>query len=138
MIRPVLVVVLLLLAMAMPDSVQAQAACPLNFEGRSNPTSCLCRGEGMLSGPVWGSGPYTSDSHVCRAALHAGAVPAAGGLVTVTPEPGRPSYRGGSANGVSTMDYGPWQASFSVTAAKPGAATPRRPAPPISKGRGRC
>ncbi|MBR0663665.1 hypothetical protein GXW71_04770 [Roseomonas hellenica] len=129
MIRPVLVVVLLLLAMAIPGSVHAQAACPLNFEGRSNPTTCLCRGEGMLSGPVWGSGPYTSDSHVCRAALHAGAVPAAGGLVTVTPEPGRPSYRGGSANGVSTMDYGPWQASFSVTAAKPGAATAAQACP---------
>lgn len=121
MIRPVFVAAFLLLALAMPGAARAQTACPLNFEGRTSPTTCLCLGEGLLPAAVWGSGPYTSDSRVCRAALHAGAVPAGGGLVTVTPAEGRPSYRGSTSNGVSTMDYGPWQASFTVTAAKPGA-----------------
>ncbi|HEY4250392.1 MAG TPA: LCCL domain-containing protein [Roseomonas sp.] len=119
--RPVLIL-LGLLALAIPGAARAQTACPLNFEGRGTPTTCICQGEPMLSGAVWGSGPYTSDSRVCRAALHAGAVTAAGGLVTITPAQGLQAYAGSAAHGVTTMDYGPWQASFTVMAGKPGAA----------------
>ncbi len=94
----------------------AQAPCPANFQGQTAPITCSCATEAALSGSVWGSGTYTSDSRVCRAAIHAGAIPATGGVVTVTPAPGQPAYSGSAANGITSSNYGPWSASFTVTA----------------------
>jgi hypothetical protein len=73
------------------------------------------------------------------AAIHAGATSAAGGVVNVRLEPGRPAYRGSMRNGINSYDYGtyaksytflgpqgqPLQASMSVPAgAAPQAAQP--------------
>jgi hypothetical protein len=49
--------------------------------------------------------------------VHTGLVtPQAGGRITVTPQPGRESYPASTANGVTTLQYGPWQASYTLSA----------------------
>ena len=65
-------------------------------------------------GGLWGSGPYTLDSGVCRAVVHAGVISDRGGDVRVTVEPGRPAYRGSEKNGVQAHDYGKYPKSFRV------------------------
>jgi hypothetical protein len=97
-----------------PQAPQSSAAqqCPGSMSGHAGATlTCTCPA-GSTSGTVWGSGPYTADSAVCAAALHAGAVPQAGGAVTVRMLPGRQSYARSSRNGISTMSYGSYDASF--------------------------
>lgn len=68
-----------------------------------------------MPGSVWGSNPYTSDSAICVAAVHAGIVNAAGGWVKVTLESGRPSYTGSTRNGVTTANWGPYDQSYRVS-----------------------
>jgi len=64
-------------------------------------------------GTVWGTDIYTADSSVCTAAIHAGVIPAnEGGFVVFDLLDGQESYVGSDANGVSTLDYGAWGASF--------------------------
>lgn len=74
--------------------------------------TCRCPAEAAASGSVWGSGPYTTDSAICRAALHAGLIGPRGGTVTMRAVPGRSSYAGSEANGVSTGDWGSYPTSF--------------------------
>jgi predicted nucleic acid-binding Zn ribbon protein len=100
----------------------AQTPCPANFEGQTAPVTCMCSAQAVAgAGTVWGSGVYTTDSAVCRAARHANAVPPEGGMVTVTPAPGLPAYVGTVANGIATQNYGPWPRSFTIAAAARGA-----------------
>lgn len=108
----------------------AQAPCPTDFEGQAAPVTCLCSAQQAAAGTVWGTRIYTTDSGVCRAAVHAGAIPPSGGAITVTPAPGRNAYEGSTGNGVQTSNYGPWARSFTVVPAKPSdsAATPACPA----------
>ncbi|WP_426956336.1 LCCL domain-containing protein [Muricoccus radiodurans] len=99
--------------------------CPDNmaaFAGSSEALSCLCPGEATLSGVVWGTDVYTADSRTCRAAVHAGAVPLTGGLVSVQMMPGQPRYPGTTRNGITTNNYGAYDASFRVTGQGPRAA----------------
>lgn len=68
-------------------------------------------------GTVWGSGPYTDDSSICTAAVHAGRIQSAsGGPVTVFVHPGRAGYVGNEANGVRTSNFGAYPGSFSFDA----------------------
>ena len=69
-------------------------------------------------GSVWGSDVYTDDSSVCGAAMHAGAIGKAGGLVMIEILPGRESYEASARNGVTSSPYGPWAGSFSIVDAK--------------------
>lgn len=98
---------------AAPGEAGTLMACPTTFETQSAPLSCLCSAEATTAGTVWGSDIYTNDSRICRAAVHAGAIPASGGQVHIRPVPGQQSYVGGTANGVTTTDYGSWGGSFS-------------------------
>jgi hypothetical protein len=73
-----------------------------------------CRGAGSL-GSIWGSNPYTGDSSICTAAVHAGRIdPATGGVVTFRITQGQSSYPGTDRNGVSSSSYGPWESSFEI------------------------
>jgi hypothetical protein len=63
---------------------------------------------------VWGIGPYTDDSRICRAAVHAGVIPSAGGPIEVQAVGGQSQYEGSSRNGVTTQAYGSWPGSFAV------------------------
>jgi len=69
-------------------------------------------------GATWGSDVYTADSAICLAGIHAGAIPATGGIVEVRIEPGRPAYRGSARNGVESYDHGAHARSFAVLNAK--------------------
>jgi len=75
-----------------------------------------CRCDAGRNGPVWGTNPYTDDSAVCNAAIHAGVIGEGGGVIHLSPAPGQSSYRGSTRNGVSTSDYGSWPRSFRVSA----------------------
>lgn len=75
-----------------------------------------CSADGVL-GSVWGSGPYTDDSSVCTAAVHAGVLDRAkGGTVVAEIAAGQSAYTGSTANGVTTSDYGTFQGSFTFPA----------------------
>ncbi|QDC09828.1 hypothetical protein FHY55_11475 [Oceanicola sp. D3] len=74
--------------------------------------SCHCEAN-AAPGSVWGSGPYTADSHVCTAARHAGVIGAEGGMVALKTVEGQASYTGSEANGVVTRDWGSFAKSIS-------------------------
>ena len=65
---------------------------------------------------VAGSGPYTDDSSICTAAVHAGVLHAKdGGDVTIEIRPGQASYAGSERNYIKAGDYeGTWAGSFVV------------------------
>lgn len=108
----------------MPAQVAGQAAAPVDpvlactgFSADAAPYTCACAEGSDSGGSVWGSGPYTGDSDVCRAAVHAGAIPATGGQISVTAAPGQDAYEGSSRNGVTTSRWGSYGQSFQVAAA---------------------
>jgi hypothetical protein len=81
--------------------------CPRTFAALTAPASgadisCTCSGT-AATGPVRGSGIYTVDSVICRAAIHAGAMLPQGGTVTIRATHGCPSYQGSTNNGVVTL-----------------------------------
>jgi hypothetical protein len=65
---------------------------------------------------VTGSGPYTDDSSICTAAVHAGVLHAgSGGDVEIEIRPGLPAYAGSERNYIRSGDYGSaWSGSFIV------------------------
>ena len=68
---------------------------------------------GTDSGSVWGSGIYTDDSRVARAAVHAGLVQVGQtAVVYVQLMPGQPSYQGSNQYGVQSSNYGSWTGSY--------------------------
>lgn len=74
----------------------------------------ICPPGAANGGSVWGTDIYTSDSSVCRAAIHAGkSSNASGGQVTILIIPGQLSYASSSRNGVTTSSYGQWGGSYS-------------------------
>lgn len=100
----------------------AQAyACPHNLVALRGTTAalvCACP-QNISVTTVWGErSSYTDDSDICTAAVHAGIVTTAdGGIIAVTPHEGRASYRGTTANGVTTLPYGSWSGSFTIAEA---------------------
>ncbi|HEV7489656.1 MAG TPA: LCCL domain-containing protein [Rhodanobacteraceae bacterium] len=65
---------------------------------------------------VAGSGPYTDDSSICTAAVHAGVIHAKdGGEVIIEIRPGQARYAGSDHNYIKSGDYdGTWDGSFVV------------------------
>jgi LCCL domain len=65
---------------------------------------------------VAGSGPYTDDSSICTAAVHAGVIrPKDGGDVTIEIRPGLSRYDGSDRNYIASADYaGRWDGSFVI------------------------
>ena len=73
-----------------------------------------CPPNGSLS-TVWGTGPYTDDSSICSAGVHAGRIDMVrGGTFAIELQPGRSSYAASTAGGVTTRSYGSWSGSFIV------------------------
>lgn len=85
-------------------SVARVEACG-RFDVSLGRMQCSCDGDSSF-GAVWGSGPYTADSDVCAAAIHAGAISPAGGVVTVLGIGGLEQYLGSTRNGIATQDWG--------------------------------
>ena len=95
-----------------------EAGCSFNANqihgevGSRHVVSCPA---GCTDGAIWGTGHYTGDSRICKAAIHAGfATPQGGGSVIVTLGKGRPAYRGSLRNGIQSSDYGSYGKSYSM------------------------
>ncbi len=90
--------------------------CPATYKDLANQgassTECACPAGAGQGGTVWGSGVYTTDSSICAAAVHAGAVGASGGSVTLKKSAGCAKYNGTTANGVTTSSWGSFESSF--------------------------
>lgn len=115
-------------ALAPPNSARV-GPCPARISINRNlptPFSCRCDSAAMQEGYVWGSDFYTDDSHLCRAAVHVGVIPASGGVVTVLREPGRAIYPGSYRNGIQSTDYGAHSDSMRFVGAPPVAPGPER------------
>jgi hypothetical protein len=90
----------------------AQGGCPKTFlAANAERVECTCA-SAQSAGPVWGSSTYTADSSLCQAALHAGAVTAAGGRVVARSAPGCAKYVGSKAHGVAANSWAQFHASF--------------------------
>ncbi|WP_395857063.1 LCCL domain-containing protein [Cystobacter fuscus] len=92
----------------------ALSNCPTHLSGVTTSGSCYCPPLSSF-GSLWGTGVYTSDSHLCTAAVHSGVISAsAGGNVSYTILPGRDAYCGSTHHGVSSSNYGSFGGSYSV------------------------
>jgi hypothetical protein len=68
---------------------------------------------GARTGTIWGTGTYTSDSSICVAATHAGALPGTdAGTVVVEVAPGLQAYEGTIRHGIASTAYPAWTQSF--------------------------
>ncbi len=66
-------------------------------------------------GKLFGSGPYTDDSSVCTAGVHAGVITiSAGGDVVIVIGGAESTFSGTTANGVTSSSYGAWGGSFTI------------------------
>lgn len=87
--------------------------CPANAGGLDMGArlQCGCSAEAAASGAVWGSGPYTGDSAICRAAVHDGAIRPGGGTVRLRVTAGRDIYPASTRNGVAANSWGSYTKS---------------------------
>jgi outer membrane protein OmpA-like peptidoglycan-associated protein len=106
------------------DQLAASAArCPAALPSTAasqREFTCTCPAQqGAVAERIWGTLVYTTDSALCAAALHAGAIDRRGGQVTAILMPGRRVYRGGTRNGITSAPYGEWPASFRFAGVAP-------------------
>ena len=101
-----------------PAPVKAQRSpladgepCPSRMYGDRDELICHCD-ETVGGNPVWGTDTYTDDSALCHAALHAGAIKQAGGVIHVRRAPGLASYLGSTRNGIASRSYGSYESSI--------------------------
>ena len=96
-------------------------ATPAEHRGKDGETfsyDCPARGQAAT---IWGTETYTDDSSVCTAGVHVGLITLSeGGSVEIEIEPGLERYPASIANGVVSVDYGPWGGSFVFPDARPG------------------
>ena len=68
---------------------------------------------GARAATIWGTGTYTSDSALCVAATHAGALSGTDpGIVIVEVAPGLQAYEGTIRHGIASTAYPAWSQSF--------------------------
>jgi hypothetical protein len=72
---------------------------------------------GALEGQVWGSNPYTRDSNMGVAAVHAGLVkPGKSCVVRVCVVAAPDKYEASERNGVTTTEYGVFPHAWTISA----------------------
>jgi len=107
-------------APTLPDANTARVDCSHRGNvvgGKAGSLLIVCpAGCAERSYSVWGSNPYTLDSNVCAAAVHAGIIPSGGGSALVTLSAGEPSYAASKKNGIEAKKYGKYGSSFTVAA----------------------
>lgn len=75
------------------------------------------RVRGCVEGQIWGSDPYTRDSTMGAAAVHAGLLkPDETAILRVTVVAALDSYPASTRNGVTTQDYGPFPHAWRLSA----------------------
>lgn len=68
---------------------------------------------GARAATIWGTGTYTSDSAICVAATHSGALPGTeAGTVVVEVAHGLQAYEGTIRHGIASTAYPAWTQSF--------------------------
>jgi hypothetical protein len=83
------------------------------WRGFTGDTYSVTLPPGGTESEIWGTGVYTDDSSIGTAAVHMGLITfVGGGDVTIRILAGRSSYTGTLQNGVTSGDYGSWDASF--------------------------
>ena len=93
--------------------LEAWQRTAMEFRSRNGYQAELACPAGGPLGSVWGNNPYTDDSSVCSAAVHAGLIDLHhGGHVLITIAAGRDAYTGNHRNGVKSRSYGPFVGSF--------------------------
>ena len=100
-------------------STSCSAMCRTAIQSCPDIDNCVvscASGSADCGGTVWGSGIYTDDSRLCRAAIHDGVIPASGGTLRVIELPGQNPYDSTTQNGITTNAYGSWGASCSFAA----------------------
>jgi hypothetical protein len=91
------------------------------FDSGEYELSCRCEA-GFQQGSLWGSGPYTGDSDICTAALHAGIIGTGGGGVLVTYARGMQNYPASTAHGITSDSWGQYNRSMRLYPAGSGGA----------------
>ena len=118
----------------------SNATCPSNFSmhiGSTLTMICYCSPDSFTY-RVWGTGTYTSDSNICLAAQHTGAVSSAGGMVVLKGAAGQPNYQGSTQNGIVSGKYANYHWSFffpqfsSSTGSLPPTSNPATSNPPVT------
>ncbi|XP_075038363.1 cysteine-rich secretory protein LCCL domain-containing 1-like [Mixophyes fleayi] len=69
-----------------------------------DPLRALCPEGCDTSQLIWGTDIYSSDSNICLAAIHAGAMPVTGGYVTLKREPLQSTYLASYQNGIQSYN----------------------------------
>ncbi len=82
-----------------------------SFPAGAESYACTCN-PGFAVGGVWGTHIYTTDSNICAAAQHAGAITADGGAVQVVAAPGQADYPGSTQNGITSQHWSAFDKSF--------------------------
>jgi hypothetical protein len=87
-----------------------------NFEINTNLRLVCPAGCASDTSPIYGTGIYTDNSSICKAALHSGFIKdSLGGTVEVNVEPGRKNYNGSTKYNIDSLDYSEeWSRSFRV------------------------
>lgn len=118
-VRPTVIATLLTIIAMGPAAAQGERAdwrtTAVARQGQVGQTfTYVCPPQGVIGASVWGSNPYTMDSAICPAAVHAGKItPGKGGTVTIQVQPGASSYQGSARNGVGSQGWGAYDSSFS-------------------------
>ncbi len=88
------------------------SVCPRYFQGTEAQTiTCMCpNARAMLGGNVYGSGPFSDHSDICRAAVYAGLDTSK--PITLHAAPGCRAYLAGAQHGVVPKSYGSRSKSF--------------------------
>lgn len=86
--------------------------------------NCTCTSAATSTGNVYGTGVYTADSKICRAALHAGVITSSGGDVIVTVAGTQSSFTGSVSNGVTSQGSTTPASAFNIVGVSPLPAAP--------------
>lgn len=89
------------------DSVKGRKITDLEFHA-------VCPGN-CLAGSVWGTKSYTTDSAICLAAMHSGALATEGGKIKVKIVAGQTNYEGTEQNGIKSSAWGSYDSGFIVS-----------------------
>ena len=117
------------------DGPRTVLLCPTDLIGSApgEEIMCDCDPWALETGLVWGSGPYTADSNLCRAALHAGAIPETGGSVTVRVGQGCDYYAPSTANSIDALIWRTYPASFHFPGVGDGICAEPPPPPAVAE-----
>ncbi len=96
------------------DKIRPNPGALVNFRGYVGRTLRF-EVTGNIQGGIWGSNPYTDDSNLATAAVHAGLL-ANGetGIIKVQVIPGEQAHTGSTRNGVTSGGFGAFPGSYRI------------------------